>query len=118
MTHFAQIDEQNIVNTVIVAEQHFVNSHPGTWVQTSYNTRGGKHYAPNSNTEDDGTALLKNYAGIGFTYVDGVGFHAPRPYASWTLDSDTYFWEPPVAYPDDGKNYHWDEDTTAWVEVE
>ena len=118
MTHFAQIDEQNIVNTVIVAEQHFVNSHPGTWVQTSYNTRGGKHYAPNSNTEDDGTALLKNYAGIGFAYVDGVGFHAPQPYLSWTLDSDTFFWEPPVAYPDDGKNYHWDEDTTAWVEVE
>jgi hypothetical protein len=63
-------------------------------------------------------ALNKNYAGIGFIYVDGVGFHAPQPYPSWTLDSDTYFWEPPVAYPDDGKHYQWDEDTTSWVEME
>jgi hypothetical protein len=87
-------------------------------VQTSYNTRGGVHYAPDSNTPDDGVALNKNFAGIGFIYVDGVGFHAPQPFLSWTLNSDTYVWEPPVAYPDDGKNYHWDEDTTAWVEVE
>tara|TARA_R110002126_G_scaffold244343_1_gene387665 strand:- start:112 stop:471 length:360 start_codon:yes stop_codon:yes gene_type:complete len=118
MTHFAQI-EDGVVTNVIVAEQDFIDNHTtGVWVQTSYNTRGGKHYAPNSNTEDDGTALLKNYAGIGFAYVDGVGFHAPQPYLSWTLDSDTFFWEPPVAYPDDGKQYAWNEDTTAWVEIE
>ena len=69
MTHFAQI-EDGVVTNVIVAEQDFIDNYTtGTWVQTSYNTRGGKHYAPNSNTEDDGTALLKNYAGIGYTYI-------------------------------------------------
>ena len=118
MTHFAQVNGDGIVTTVIVAEQDFIDAQPGEWVQTSYNTRGGKHFAPNSNIEDDGTALLKNYAGIGYTYVAGIGFHAPQPYPSWTLDSDTFFWEPPVAYPDDGKRYAWDEDTTSWVEVE
>jgi hypothetical protein len=117
MTHFAEITD-NLVTTVIVAEQGFVDSQPGTWVQTSYNTRGGVHYAPDSNTPDGGVALHKNYAGIGYTYVNGVGFHAPQPYPSWTLDSDTYLWEPPVSYPDDGKRYAWNEDTTAWVEVE
>ena len=119
MTHYAEIDDNSVVLRVIVAEKDFIDNHTtGAWVQTSYNTRGGKHYAPSSDTEDDGTALLKNYAGIGHTYVAGVGFHAPQPFLSWTLNSDTYVWEPPVAYPDDGKNYHWDEDTTAWVEVE
>ena len=116
MTHFAKI-EDSVVVYVIVAEQDFIDNHTtGTWVQTSYNTKGGKHYAPNSNTEDDGVALNKNYAGIGYTYVDGAGFHAPQPYPSWTLDSDTYLWEPPIAYPDDGERYAWDEDTTSWVE--
>ena len=131
MTHFAQIDEiveqvapsafrktgKLVVTNVIVAEQGFINSQPGTWVQTSYNTRGGVHYG--QDREPDGLlALNKNYAGVGYTYVAGVGFHAPQPYLSWTLDSDTYLWEPPVAHPDDGKRYQWDEDTAAWVEVE
>ena len=118
MTHFAKI-EDGVVTNVIVAEQDFINNHAtGTWVQTSYNTRGGKHYAPNSNTEDDGVAHNKNYAGIGYLYVEGVGFHEPRPYPSWTLNSETYFWEPPVAYPDDDKMYRWNESTEAWVAVE
>jgi hypothetical protein len=117
MTHFAQI-EGGVVTNVIVAEQDFIDNHTaGTWVQTSYNTHGGVHYAPDSNTPDGGVALNQNYAGIGYTYVDGVGFHAPQPYPSWTLDSDTYLWEPPVAYPDDGRRYAWNEDTTAWVEI-
>jgi hypothetical protein len=118
MTHFAKIGGDSVVTDVIVAEQEFVDSQPGTWVQTSYNTRGGLHYAPDSNTPDGGVALSKNYAGIGYTYVDGVGFHPPQPYPSWTLNSDTYLWEAPVAYPDDGKNYRWDEDTTAWIAIE
>jgi|TARA_R110002074_G_C12100848_1_gene625041 hypothetical protein len=122
MTHFAQINV-GIVIKVIVAEQDFIDAQPGEWVQTSYNTRGGKHYAPNSNTEDDGVALNKNHAGPGFSYVDGVGFHAPQPYPSWTLDSGTYWWEPPVARPDDGKRYEWNEElhqennSLGWVEV-
>tara|TARA_R110000737_G_scaffold322060_1_gene334307 strand:+ start:89 stop:445 length:357 start_codon:yes stop_codon:yes gene_type:complete len=117
MTHFAQITDGTVIR-VIVAEQQFIDSQPGTWIQTSYNTRGGVHYAPNSSTADGGVALNKNYAGIGFTYVDGVGFHAPQPYPSWSLNADTYVWEPPTAYPSDDKMYRWDEDTTSWVEIE
>ena len=116
MTHFAKIEDGVVVN-VIVAEQDFVDSQPGTWVQTSYNTKGGIHYGQNGEP-DGGVALNQNYAGVGFSYVDGVGFHAPQPYPSWTLNDDTFLWEPPVAYPDDGKRYVWDEDTTIWVEVE
>jgi hypothetical protein len=116
MSHFAQIDENNVVVQVLVADQEFVDSQPGTWVQTSYNTRGGVHYAPDSNTPDGGVAIRKNYAGVGYTYVDGVGFHEPRPYPSWTLNSDTYIWEPPSKYPDDGRRYYWIESKEAWIE--
>tara|TARA_R110002096_G_scaffold213944_1_gene401572 strand:+ start:122 stop:478 length:357 start_codon:yes stop_codon:yes gene_type:complete len=117
MTHFAQI-EDGVVTNVIVAEQDFIDNYTtGTWVQTSYNTHGGVHYGQNG--EPDGSvALNKNFAGIGYTYVDGVGFHTLKPYPSWSLNSDTYLWEPPVAYPDDEKRYQWNEDTTAWVEIE
>ena len=118
MSHFAKV-EDGIVTAVYVAEQDFIDNHmDGEWVQTSYNTRGGKHYAPDSNEEDSGTPLRKNYAGIGYIY-DSVkdAFYAPQPYPSWTLDEDTCRWNSPVAYPDDGKRYNWDEDTTAWVEI-
>jgi hypothetical protein len=124
MTHFAQIDEDGVVTNVIMAEQDFIDNHTtGTWVQTSYNTRGGVHYGQNGEP-DSGVALNKNYAGIGFSYVAGVGFHAPQPYPSWTLNSDTFFWEAPIAYPDDGKRYKWNEElhqennSLGWVEVE
>ena len=120
MSHFAKV-EDGIVTQVIVAEQDYIDTKDGEWVQTSYNTSGGKHYAPNSHEEDSGTPLRKNYAGIGYVY-DSVrdAFYAPQPYPSWTLDEDTCIWECPVAYPADGtpeKIYNWDEDTTAWVEI-
>ena len=117
MSHFAKV-EDGIVTQVIVAEQDFVDTQDGEWVQTSYNTHGGKHYDPDTKLEDDKTPLRKNYAGIGFIY-DSVrnAFYAPQPYPSWTLNDDTCLWEAPVAYPDDDKRYNWDEDTTAWVEV-
>ena len=117
MSHFAKI-ESDIVTQVIVAEQDFIDTQEGTWVQTSYNTRGGKHYAPNSQTEDGGTPLRKNYAGSGYTYDSTRdAFISPKPFASWTVDEDTCQWEAPVAYPDDGKDYHWDESITNWVEI-
>ena len=116
MTHFAQITD-GAVTTVIVAEQDFVDSQPGTWVQTSYNTRGGVHYGQDGEP-DGGVALRFNYAGIGHTY-DSVrdAFIAPSPYSSWVLDEATCQWAAPTPCPDDGKRYQWDEDTTAWVEV-
>jgi len=116
MSHFANI-ENGLVTNVIVAGQEFVDGQEGTWVQTSYNTRGGVHYAPNSSEPDNGVALRKNYAGIGYTYDKTKdAFIAPQPYPSWLLDDDTCQWNSPVPMPDDGNGYDWDESTTSWVE--
>ena len=86
MAHYAKVVD-GIVTQVIVAEAEFfdsfVDSSPGTWVQTSYNTRGGKHYEPNSDTEssDQAKALRKNYAGIGYSYDTAKdAFIPPKPY--------------------------------------
>ena len=114
MAHYAKV-ENTLVTQVIVAEPEFfdtfVDSSPGEWIQTSYNTQGGVH-------SDAGVALRKNYAGVGFTY-DSVrdAFIPPQPYASWLLNEDTYLWDSPVAYPDDDLMYSWNEDTTSWVET-
>tara|TARA_B110000977_G_scaffold96014_1_gene126665 strand:+ start:384 stop:722 length:339 start_codon:yes stop_codon:yes gene_type:complete len=112
MSHFAKVVNGSVTE-VIVAEQDFIDNHcEGTWVQTSYNTYSGVHLLGN-------TPLRKNYAGIGDTYdAERDAFYSPQPYASWTLDEETCLWEAPTAYPDDGKIYNWDEDTTSWVEVE
>jgi len=122
MSHFAEVID-GIVTRVIVAEQDFIDSgsmgNANNWVQTSYNTRGGKHYASDSNTPDGGVALRKNYAGAGYTYDSTRdAFYTQQPYPSWTLDEDTCIWNAPVAHPDDGKWYSWDEDNTEWVEIE
>ena len=123
MSHFAKVVD-NIVTEVIVAEQDFIDTLPDSdaWVQTSYNTRGGKHYAPNTNDEDGGVALRKNYAGIGYTYDSTRdAFYAPQPYPSWLLDEDTCTWDSPVPHPnkftDDGKMYLWDESIVNWKEI-
>jgi hypothetical protein len=113
VAHFAKI-EDGIVTEVIVAEQDVINAgsfgDPALWVQTSYNTHGGHH--------PEGRPLRKNYAGIGNTY-DTVrdAFYAPQPFASWVLDEDTCLWNAPVAKPDDGKRYFWDEAALAWAEA-
>jgi len=122
MAHFAKV-VNGTVSQVIVAEPEFfdtfVDSSPGTWIQTSYNTRGGIHYSPETGEPDGGVALRKNYAGIGFIY-DAVrdAFYAPQPYPSWTLNEDSCVWEPPVAYPTDGEMYNWNEETQSWDAVE
>ena len=117
MSHFAKV-VNGIVTQVIVAEQEWVDHLDGDWVQTSYNTYGGIHYAPNSHTPDGGIVLRKNYAGIGDTY-DSVrdAFYSPQPYPSWTLNEDSCLWEPLTLMPDNDKDYIWDEDTTSWVEI-
>jgi hypothetical protein len=113
MSHFAKVTDGKVTQ-VIVAEQEFFNtfvdSSPGTWIQTSYNTHGNQH--PN------GTPLRGNYAGIGYTY-DSVNdvFYAPQPYPSWTLNNTTWLWEAPVAMPTDDKKYKWNESITNWEEV-
>jgi len=98
-----------------------VDSSPGQWIQTSYNTRGGIHYQPNSNTpsDDQTKALRKNYAGIGYAYdAARDAFIPPQPFTSWTLNETSCLWEAPIAYPDDGNMYTWDETTTSWVLIE
>jgi hypothetical protein len=119
MSHFAKV-ENNIVTEVLVAEQDFIDTltNKDAWVQTSYNTRGGIHYAPNSNTPDNGIALRANYAGVGYIY-DSVNdvFYAPQPYPSWAISSPDWIWKAPVPYPADNELYDWDETTTNWVKV-
>jgi hypothetical protein len=121
MAHYAKVNN-GVVEQVIVAEaaffDNFVDSSPGEWIQTSYNTRGGVHYEPDSNTpsDDQTKALRKNYAGIGYTYDSSKdAFIPPKPFDSWTLNEDSCLWEAPVPYPDDNNDYYWDEDTTSWV---
>tara|TARA_E500000305_G_C3884184_1_gene171205 strand:+ start:195 stop:560 length:366 start_codon:yes stop_codon:yes gene_type:complete len=116
MSHFANIDNNNTVMSVIVAEQEHIDSLEGRWIQTSYNTRSGVHYAPNSNDPDGGVALRKNYAGIGYTYDESLdAFIPPKPYSSWLLDESTCQWNAPTPYPDDGNEYIWDDATQTWV---
>jgi hypothetical protein len=135
MAHFARVNIQMIVTKVIVAEQDFIDTlaDADMWVQTSYNTRGGVHYDPETgNPSDDQTkALRKNYAGIGFKYdADRDAFIPPRPYASWSLNETTCWWESPIEMPTlteeeiaAGQYYMWDEDeyqadnTQGWVLV-
>ena len=118
MSHFAELDENNVVKRVIVvankdtadANGNEVESIGvafcqrllgGNWKQTSYNGN-----------------IRKNYAGIGFTYDAGIdAFVPPKPYPSWVLNSNTAQWEAPVPMPQDGKMYSWDEATQSWVEV-
>lgn len=123
MSHFAKVLDGKVIN-VIVAEPDFfdtfVDTSPGQWIQTSYNTWGGVHYKNGTDipSDDQSKALRKNYAGIGFTY-DHVkdAFIPPQTYPSWTLNEDTCLWEAPVAMPKDDKFYRWDESQLNWVEI-
>ena len=126
MAHFAELDENNIVlRVIVVSDDDAINGEVfcnnllnGNWKQTSYNTHGGVHYVPNTQTPDDGVALRKNYAGIGYVFDEGRdAFMTPQPYPSWTLDEDTCYWEPPFPKPiaDPGGYYEWDEPTVNWV---
>lgn len=119
MPYFAKVTDGKVIQ-VIAAEKEFfdtyVDSVPGKWIKTSYNTRGGKHYGQDGK-EDGGEALRGNYAGIGYIY-DAINdvFYEPQPYASWVLNNTTWTWKAPVDMPIDDKIYVWDEATTSWVE--
>ena len=113
MSHFAKVVDGKVTQ-VIVAEPDFFNTFvdtsPGEWIQTSYNTHGNQH--------PENRPLRGNYAGIGYTYdrTNDV-FYSPKPFASWILNESTWLWEAPVEMPDDGKIYQWDEATISWKEV-
>jgi len=119
MAHFAQINDSNVVTQVIVVSNDscgggdYPESDPigaafctdllgGTWKQTSYNGN-----------------IRKNYAGVGYTFdAERDAFIPPKPFPSWVLDEATCRWDAPVPYPQDGKTYRWDEETTSWIETE
>lgn len=108
MSHWAEIDENNIVLRVLVGNnsepdegEAFMNSLGGTWVKTSYNRN-----------------IRKNFAGIGFTYdAERDAFIAPKPYNSWLLNEETCQWEAPVPYPTDGVMYQWNEELADWQAI-
>jgi hypothetical protein len=118
MSYFAYVpkieDGKGIVEQVIRIDQETLETgqwgSPFDWIQTSYNTIGNQHIL-------GGTPLRGNYAGVGYTY-DAVNdvFYAPKPYASWTLNT-SWIWECPVPMPTDGKIYGWDEEAFAWIET-
>jgi hypothetical protein len=114
MSHFAKVVDGKVTQ-VIVAEpeffQTFVDSSPGEWIQTSYNTYGGQH-------RNGGTPLRKNYAGIGYSYDRTKDAFIPsKPFASWVLNDTTCLWDAPTPMPTDDNVYEWDETTTSWKEV-
>ena len=118
MAHYAKV-LNGIVERVVVAEpsffDKFIDTTPGQWIQTSFNTRGGIHYDPITGKPDDGIPLRKNYAGTGFTYDKSRdAFIPPQPYPSWTLNEETCLWDSPVPYPEDGQIYNWNEETQTW----
>lgn len=114
MAHYAYIDDNSIVVTVIVGkdeselidgldtETYYAQNTPYTVKRTSYNGN-----------------IRKNYAGIGFTYdAQRDAFIAPKPFDSWVLDEDTCRWQAPILRPLNDKNHIWDESTLSWIEIE
>ena len=111
MSHWAELDENNLVTRVLVGDNDdpngdegykwLVDNLGGTWVKTSYNA-----------------TIRKNYAGIGYTYDEVLdAFVPPKPHNSWILDGETALWNPPIPYPTDEKIYLWNEDLLNWSEV-
>lgn len=122
MANFAQIDENTgrVYQVIVISNQDcnggtFPESEeygqrfirdvlkmPGLWKQTSYNSN-----------------FRQRLAGIDGTYDFNLDkFLPPRPFNSWTLNENTYEWDPPVPYPDDGQFYIWNESTLSWKLVE
>lgn len=127
MAHFAKLDGNNVVVFVTVGRQEDdgledqLSARTGdTYKQTSYNTRGGVHYHPETGepSADQSKAYRGNYAGIGYTYDETLdAFIPPQPFPSWSLNEETFNWDAPVPYPSDGKLYRWDEQAGQWVKA-
>jgi hypothetical protein len=113
MAHYAFLDENNVVTEVItgIDETELIEGkHPEVWYG-EFRGQVCKRTSYNGN-------YRKNYAGIGYAYDEERDAFIPlKPYASWTLNEETCQWGPPVAYPDDGKLYNWNEETISWAEV-
>lgn len=121
MAHYAILDDNNVVLNVIVGkdeniegidwEQYYSSILNRPVKRTSYNTAEGVHLT-------GGIPFRKNYAGVGFSYdPDRDAFIPEKPFVSWILNENKCTWEAPIPYPQDGKRYRWDEDSTSWLEV-
>lgn len=117
MAHFAELDENNVVLRVIVVDNKDTSDENGVekeeigitfcenllggrWKQTSYNGN-----------------MRKRYACAGDSYNEQLDAFIPKkPYDSWIFNHTTVDWEAPVLYPDDGKQYYWNENTLSWVD--
>jgi hypothetical protein len=134
MAHYAKVRD-GVVVEVIVADRelftdgNFVDTSPGYWIKTSYNTDKGVYYTPNTMVNgqtvrvvdpDQTKALRGNFAGVGMVYdMEHDVFYSKQPYPSWILNTTTWTWEAPVICPGnpdaDGYFYDWNETTTSWV---
>jgi len=134
--HYAFINTDNIVTEVITGrdedevvdgisdwEAYYATQREGMrCLRTSYNTRGGVYYNPETGkpVKDQSKAFRKNYAGIGFTYdPERDAFIPPKPYDSWVLNEETCWWQAPIPYPEnsEGIYYQWNESAQSWDEV-
>ena len=116
MAHYAKVCDGKVLRVIVADEDYinsFVDTEPGNWIQTSYNTIGGVHVL-------GGTPLRKNFAGIGYTYdAQRDAFIPPKEFNSWVLNETTCLWEAPVAHPNEnGEGYKWNESTTSWDAIE
>ena len=111
MAHFAEIDNRNIVQRVLVVldeqehrGQEFLANDlglGGTWIQTSHNGQ-----------------IRKNFADIGSTYdAEREVFIPVKPFFKWVLNEDTCQWEAPITKPSDGKPYWWNDNQGTWEEL-
>lgn len=111
MAHYAFLDSENVVVEVIAGKDETDTSHD--WEQFYGEIRGMqcKRTSYNGN-------IRKNYAGIGWRYDPARdAFIPPQPFPSWKLNEQTCLWEPPVAYPQAGGPYEWDEQKQAWIDI-
>jgi hypothetical protein len=120
VAHFARVVDGIVVDLIVAESDHITNGYagnPNEWIQTSYNTRGGVHYLPDSTTPslDQSKALRKNFAGVGHIYdAELDAFYVPQPYPSWTLDTDSCEWQPPTSKPNNTDTWFWNEEELRW----
>jgi len=102
MAHWAKVKSGKVVKVISADEsffETFVDDSPGRWIETFKDRSQRVHFA-----------------GIGYNYdATADVFYPTSPFSSWTLNTTSYVWEPPVAYPTDGEKYVWNEETTSWV---
>ena len=119
MSHYAKVFEGKVVQVIVAEEDFFttfVDTSPGIWIQTSYNTMFGVHWGPDGNP-DDGVPLRGNFAGVGYIYdAENDVFYPPKPFESAVISGPDWVWQAPPK-PNDGKNYTWDDTIKNWVEV-